>query len=506
MNAQPLRRAASASRPPCYAKRNVEAETRLSRPVKSARPLPTDPVDPQGETFYVSKSQLASLSLVPAQEALPRSVDLVGQDDTILNTPLPFIPEEVPNLSGESPTKIFPPEPELTDNKLPLLVPGTTIKRFSILRELGRGGMGIVYLVEDLSSGAKAALKFMAAHCRHVYRAERNTTFLLRRDPNSPEKSRLLAYGDATEVHLFLDPRIGYYVIPFIEGQNLAEKIDVCPLSLSEALHYLKSTIQDLLRNNEDNVETQGDLKPENLIIDRFDQIHIIDNGLAQISREEIKEGSIMGTPSYMAPEQFRGAKPSEKTDLYALGLIFSEMLTGEDGFGGKSFGKIMWEKHLLTRLPVPHTVETTETIKPVLDRLLAKLTANNPNDRYDSLEEAMEDVELLEYLLKNPNISINDNRPLKVSLEEIPRAKQALEHTPKVTTLGRTKVVIGNFRPEVAKAPNVITPEEAVSFGTDTILVPADKLSGLLAKANDPEEKTNLVSPLPFVGKQKVV
>jgi len=196
------------------------------------------------------------------------------------------------------------------------------------------------------------------------------------------------------------NPEGVFIALEYIEGESLRTYIsDKAPLSLHEALSIAEqlSEVVDYLHSNG---VYHRDLKPENIIIGPDGEIHIIDFGTALLEgtrRVTWRFGSdTFGTPDYMAPEQIQGKRGDARTDVYALGIILYEMLTGTTPFHGDNALSVM-NQHL-TADPIPPR-KHQPSIPPGVEAIILKSIRRNPDERYQSADLLLNDLKHYEFL-----------------------------------------------------------------------------------------------------------
>ena len=221
----------------------------------------------------------------------------------------------------------FLEEPAHVDPEdLDTLLPGTQIGAYRVNEEIGRGGMGVVYLAEDVRLGRRVALKSLpAAVAMHPELRER-----LRREARAaatishPAVAVVYALEEMND-HLFIASE-------YVRGETLRSEIARGPMP-PERARSIAAEIADALDAAHDAGVIHRDLKPENVLIKPDGGVKVVDFGIAQIEGPEgtrlTRAGAMLGTPAYMAPEQLLGAAVDRRADIYAWGVVMSEMLTG---------------------------------------------------------------------------------------------------------------------------------------------------------------------------------
>jgi serine/threonine protein kinase len=218
-----------------------------------------------------------------------------------------------------------------------ILSKGTLVSHYKIINKIGAGGMGEVYLAEDTKLKRQVALKFMPAHL--ASNADMRTRFT--REAQAAAKLDHPNIVPVFEVGEFNGRP--FFAMANIEGHSLKEVIKQGKLSSAEAVDYAKQICEGLHKAHSAGI-FHRDIKPANIIIDQDNKPRILDFGLATLSGEEklTKTGSTLGTVGYMAPEQIEGKKADHRADLFSLGVILYEMLTGRRPFEGDNDAAIV--------------------------------------------------------------------------------------------------------------------------------------------------------------------
>lgn len=201
---------------------------------------------------------------------------------------------------------------------------GTLLGRYEILDELGRGGGGIVYLAHDHVLGRRVALKLVASGA----------------DPEMRERLRLEARAAANIAHPAIaavhtleefDDQL-FIVSEYVRGRTLRSVLSEGALPREEAVRIAKQ-IAGALRAAHDAGVVHRDLKPENVLLSETGDVKVVDFGIARVidstATQLTREGALLGTPAYMAPEQLLGTAADARADIYAFGIVLAEMLTG---------------------------------------------------------------------------------------------------------------------------------------------------------------------------------
>jgi serine/threonine protein kinase/tetratricopeptide (TPR) repeat protein len=256
--------------------------------------------------------------------------------------------------------------------------------RYSIGRELGEGGMAVVFLAHDLRHDREVALKVLRPEVSAEIGAER---FLLEiKLAAGLTHPHILPVFDSGEAEGLL-----FYVMPSMEGRSLRERIEKeRQLSLSEALRITREVASALDYAHRHNV-VHRDIKPENILL-HDGAAMVADFGIGKVlsasGRSITQTGLAIGTPAYMSPEQSAGEVATDgRSDLYSLGCVLYEMLTGEPPFTGVSAQAIIAKRFLS---PIPK-VRTTRDVPEAVDAAVSRALARTPVDRYPTAAEFAE-------------------------------------------------------------------------------------------------------------------
>ncbi|MFL6293397.1 MAG: LpqB family beta-propeller domain-containing protein [Thermoanaerobaculia bacterium] len=250
---------------------------------------------------------------------------------------------------------------------------------------IGGGGMGVVYKAEDSRLERTVALKFLPPE--------------LTRDPVAKARflqearaASALEHPNICTIHEVDETGDGqlYLAMPAYDGETLKRKVERGPLPLEEALDYAIQAGQGLAKAHRQGI-VHRDLKPANLIVTEDGIVKILDFGLAKLAGAAglTRAGFCLGTPSYMSPEQARG-EVDQRTDLWSLGVVLYEMVTGRPPFRADTDQGIIYA--LLTEEPEPVRKLRPEA-PPELERILKKMLAKDPADRYPTLDAVIADL-----------------------------------------------------------------------------------------------------------------
>ncbi|RJP15674.1 MAG: hypothetical protein C4520_19825 [Candidatus Abyssobacteria bacterium SURF_5] len=255
--------------------------------------------------------------------------------------------------------------------------------KYELLKEIGKGGMGNVYLARDSESNATVALKVLPPEFtrtpKYIERFRREAKAVARL--NHPNIIKIFDIGEQESTH--------YFAMEYLGGMTLRKLLEQRGrLPVAEAISILVQ-IADAL----DTAHAQGiihrDVKPDNIMSDESGKFKIMDFGIAHTEQGTrlTVTGTIMGTPEYMSPEQASGTAVDKRTDIYALGIVLYEMLTGKVPFNAQTAVEIL-QMHI-TKMP-----ESPKLINPEipgnLSNIIAKMIEKQPANRYESFRHVI--------------------------------------------------------------------------------------------------------------------
>jgi serine/threonine-protein kinase len=268
--------------------------------------------------------------------------------------------------------------------------------RYRIVRKLGSGGMANVYLAEDEDLGRRVAIKIL--NDRYA-----NDDLFIERFRREAKSAAGLSHPNIVSIYDRGEAEGTYYIaMEVIEGRSLKELILTRgALPVDTAIGYAKQLLEALRFAHRHGI-IHRDIKPHNVLVSADQHVKaneprlkVTDFGIARHGASQMTEaGSIMGTAQYLSPEQARGAPVTAASDLYSAGVVLYEMLTGKVPFTGDSAIEIAM-KHV-NELPRPPSNLRSE-IPPELDQIVLRALAKEPEDRYQTAEEFIEDLERVE-------------------------------------------------------------------------------------------------------------
>ena len=264
----------------------------------------------------------------------------------------------------------------------------TRLGHYDIVEELGRGGMGVVYKGYESSLGRYVAIKVLSAAMAH------DKVFVER---FLREARSMATLNDSHIIQIYFigqDEDQTFFVMEYIDGESLAASIKrEVRLELGDALKVLMHTSQGLATAHSHGV-IHRDIKPGNIMITTRGQVKVADFGIALANRDASAKltnaGEFVGTPGYLSPEVCLGKAVDQRSDIWALGIVLFEMLTGRMPFNDESPLRLMLD---VVQADAPDIRELNPDVDEEVSRILTKMLAKDPADRYQSCDELNEDL-----------------------------------------------------------------------------------------------------------------
>jgi serine/threonine-protein kinase len=290
-------------------------------------------------------------------------------------------------MDNASQTSAVPPwqpaaaEPDLS---------GRTLRDYRVLRKLGQGGMGQVYLAQQVSLKRKVALKFLRPDLAA-------NPVSLQRFRNEAEAVAKATHANIVQVYA-IDEQDGlhFMALEYVDGRTLKDYLArKGPPELAVALSVVRQTAAALQRASELGI-IHRDIKPENILLTRKGEVKVADFGLSRCLTPDgqplnlTQSGVTMGTPLYMSPEQVEGRTLDTRSDIYSFGVTCYHVLAGEPPFRGQNAFEVALQ-HVQTE---PKPLEEVRTdLPPLLCKIVRKMMAKKPDDRYQTCRELIQDV-----------------------------------------------------------------------------------------------------------------
>jgi len=278
---------------------------------------------------------------------------------------------------------------------------GKTISHYRILGQVGEGGMGVVYVAEDLLLGRRVAIKIP-----HAGREEGHYRARFLREAQAVSKLR---HRNIAAVHDYGETDDGqpFIVMELVSGQTLGDLLAGPGLSIARAVEGARETAEALSEAHRRGV-VHRDIKPSNVIVEENGEVKVLDFGLAKQLHEETtptagspdaqtlltartRSDVVIGTPLYLSPEQARGARVDGRSDLFALGALLYECLTGRPAFSGANVIEIGAQ---VLHFDPPPPSRFNPRVTQELDRLVLKALAKRPEDRFQTAAEFAAELE----------------------------------------------------------------------------------------------------------------
>ncbi len=258
---------------------------------------------------------------------------------------------------------------------------GQTLGNYEVLHRLGKGGMATVYRARQLNMARDVAIKIMSVDLaedpKFVARFEQEARVIA-----NLQHPRILPVHDFGH-----EGEVCYLVMRVIDGESLYQRMQNGPLPLMTAAKFL-SQIAEALDYAHSQSVIHRDLKPNNVLIDEWDNCYLMDFGLAKMlaaTQSLTQTGAVLGTPAYMAPEQWRGESVDARTDVYALGVILYEMVLGHPPFESDTPFTLMY-KHINDAPPRPS--DEIPNMPDEIEAVILKALAKDRAARYQSAGE----------------------------------------------------------------------------------------------------------------------
>jgi TolB-like protein/Flp pilus assembly protein TadD len=263
---------------------------------------------------------------------------------------------------------------------------GKTVSHYRIVEKLGEGGMGVVYRAQDTRLGRTVALKFLPAE--------------LTRDPQAKERfiqearaASALDHPNICTIHEIDETGDGglFICMSFYSGQTLEDKIAKGPLPIEDAVAFAAQIARGLAKAQERGI-IHRDIKPANVFVTTDHEVKILDFGLAKLAGQKqlTRAGETMGTAAYMSPEQASGGETDHRTDIWAVGVVLYEMLSGKRPFSGEHEPALIYA--IMNNDPPPLAAPLT-AVPAGLEGIVGKCLAKSPQDRYQSAGELLADL-----------------------------------------------------------------------------------------------------------------
>jgi serine/threonine protein kinase/tetratricopeptide (TPR) repeat protein len=273
----------------------------------------------------------------------------------------------------------------------------TVVDHYQIIRKIGSGGMGDLYLAADKTLNRHVALKFLAHHlcasadCRVRFKREAQAAAVL-------DHPNIVLPYDVGEFQ-----GRPYFAMQFVEGQSLRELMKQSEVPIIRAIDIAIQTCDGLRAAHEHGI-IHRDVKPSNLLVDSEDRVRIVDFGLASIAgaAQVTTAGSRLGTVGYMSPEQVKGETIDHRTDLFSLGIVLYELIAGRNPFAADNEAAV---HHRLLECDSEPLLRYRSGIPPGLQEIINRSLEKDPALRYQSAADMMADLKRLQRDSADPHL-----------------------------------------------------------------------------------------------------
>ena len=279
--------------------------------------------------------------------------------------------------------------PGVTASTIKIFVGGGEIGKYIIVKRIGKGGMGEVYLAKHKTLGTYRALKVLPKELM-----EDNAKFFERFIREAKLASEIRHPNVVGVMDVETDPSEGfpYIVMEYIDGGSLRDSLATNKKLSEEQAVVIVEAIASALRAAEEHKVVHRDIKPDNIMFTKQGEVKLADLGIAKNDDKDndlTKTNMMIGTPAYLPPEQAQNAKGVDgRADIYSLGATFYEMLTGQHPYPGNNTIEIL---HKLFSDPVPDPRKVNPEVSPASAAIVMKMLAKNPKDRFQNAGELLE-------------------------------------------------------------------------------------------------------------------
>lgn len=327
--------------------------------------------------------------MLTAQSDLNSRLRGLASADDYLNKP--FDPEELEAriaalLRRSAMTPAKPPKKPVD------ALAGERVRYYDIIDEVGRGNMSIVYKATDTKLERTVTLKFFTKEFKD---SEKQTRFI-----REAQAASRLIHPNICTVYTVDETDHGqpFMVMPFLQGMTLEERINQGNMKIGRAVNYAVQTARGLSAAHAEGI-VHRDVKPANLFIETDGVIKILDFGVAKWTMRSgdtntTQEGTLVGTVNYMSPEQVRGKEVDARSDIWAVGVVLYEMLTGAKPFSGSN-NIIATISAISTKKPQP-IAALRPGVPADVEQIVMKALEKKPENRYQTMNEMLRDLRAL--------------------------------------------------------------------------------------------------------------
>ncbi len=263
------------------------------------------------------------------------------------------------------------------------ILPGARFGRYDVERQIGRGGMGDVYLVRDTVINRRAALKTIRPDTNL---APKETIEMRQRFYREAQTAGALTHPNIVTIYdVGENLGMSYIVMELVEGDTLTQWMKRQRFSVAQIKHVIHHACMGLDYAHASGV-VHRDVKPDNIMLSNTGLVKVMDFGIARVMESSLtKTGSVIGTPAYMSPEQVHGHRVDARTDIFSLGVILYELLTGTKPFVGETVSALMYA---IVRADHAEPSALDAKVDPTWDLVLRKALAKDREQRYASAKD----------------------------------------------------------------------------------------------------------------------
>ncbi len=358
---------------------------------------------------------------------------------------------------------------------------GKKVAHYEILEKIGEGGMGVVYKAHDTKLERTVALKFLPPHL--LGSEDEKARFA-----HEAKAAAALAHANICYIHEINEFRgQTYIVMEYVEGITLKDAVAGEPLPIEKVVEIVLQIAEGLKKAHEKDV-IHRDIKSANIMITDEHTVKILDFGLAKLKGHTkiTKTGTTMGTVAYMSPEQSRGGEVDHRTDIWSLGVVVYEMLTGQLPFKGDYDQAVIFS--ILNEEPEPITTLRTE-VPLELERIVNRALSKDKNERYQTVSELIKDLGRLQGAPLSRQFARRRSIRRKTSFKYI-----ATRVFPVLLLLGIALSILRHWYFKEKAQGHERIPIAVVDFANKTDEPGLDGLSGMLITALD---QSHTIRPL---------
>jgi tRNA A-37 threonylcarbamoyl transferase component Bud32 len=330
------------------------------------------------------------------------------------------------------------------------LLPGTTFaEKYKIIKVLGQGGMGVVYKAEDTKLNRSVALKFLPPEL--IQNEDARERFAL-----EARAAAGLSHPNICTIHeIDEQERKSFISMEYVEGQSLKERIDRGSLRTEEVLNITIQVAEGLEEAHKKGI-IHRDIKSANIMVTEKGQAKVMDFGLAKVKGTTLltREGTTLGTVAYMSPEQTKDLEINHRSDIWSLGVVMYEMLSGQLPFQGDREASILYSVVHEEPKPLKHM---KRDLPPELHQIINRALKKNPESRYSSAADMLKDLRKYQDVLRAEELGAFN---LQILLRRIRKPKIAIPAIAVVLVITLIAVWFFNRQANIRRAREEALPE----------------------------------------------